>query len=1429
MSHQTEIEKRKYRNWVRGGLAYKYLKQGLEGFADDVVKQNHKRILKSINYIPGTICSRCSIGSIRPLHTSRTDSVGKITCRWGQHRCNCLHTKKEKCRLHICDYIMEEILKTHGSTPPTPNWANTDIQKWCTEPWEVAKCFINSPGYSDKTKAADIDISGILHVFINNTNLHSHLACSMTGKNNFIKVRESRNKLFHSATMEMEDGEVAECIDDIIEILDDRKQLKGRLDAQQAVNKLKQLKENKFVITTNNEVDVCKEALMFVSKTSDELKQTIEDGKREVKNVIDKDTTAARESIHEAVKEFDEHRAILYERVKHMETDVPKKVKKIKTDVSERVGKMEKVVNERVRKLEYDVSVLKSDISSMKERQASLENKVKELDSVRQIYRRRLDFVKEKQELQGELVKYYKRYYVKTSISPLKQQQDVINVKDVYVPPEMEIIEENQCADSNNSKQNMSKKKYVKGYHDIFQTHRQQNKKIYIIGEVGTGKSTFCKMMIENWCNAVTGENRKTICEGNITEQTNAIISDMNMANTRTRDDDVNQMEQYEFLFFIPLQYMPSLKSDVTVDMIKELTRDFTSDTDLIERIFQEDSRRCIIIADSLDEWTPPREIVRKPHISYGIPNGDRAKDATIITLSGPSAKGILNLKKSEVDIKIILTGISYKSLNLFIMQYFSLAKSTRKSYKDFMAILKSKQIKHVEKTPLLLQQLLWLYCNGKEIGKSVSETFCLILNAIFCWSDHKKEGHDSHASETGYDHKADSLPEVLQRFPRLGTNKRVLFRLGRIAYETYLSEKIKTTFGISYLIRKGLSKGDIKELTQFGLLNESNCYDPTLKDTRFAFTHFSYLEFFVALYFTLSYSTEQSASIPGKVNDRKRMVLKEFFGTCTSASDALQLSNVIKMVCGLSPILISDLSARITCIANQDEHILHLRKNMYQEIGWNDEIVLIQRLMVKCLKECGTDDKTIISLSDLYVDEFEPMPPLHRIKPEDVISLTINSKSVVDYLGFTTQCSELQYMHISHISFTEMPELTSLLQQVFVKQLTLNNVPSSLPNSGFLPVFISDLSKQNKLQILKMAYCKNLKISNLNTEQLEQVHIKCCTEILDFDISSKASRLTELHVESYTGDLVSLPSVLQQAPLRQLTLYDVKCSQRHKPDTPSIHNKLHYIDLSRQNNLQNLKFERCYDIVITALNTEKLEYVVVDNYNISDLQLLSKASKLIELHLETVNINIESLTRLLQQTSLRQLTLIQVSDVKCDMPVIDLSNQSHLQKLVLMECENITIAKLNTERLELLHFSPDVLDYSLVLDASRLSELFINSENFKINPFQYTKEVSKVVHSLHQLRKLKFWCINVDDNALTVIPEMKSLTDIELCTYNCITLETWGTFLDSLLTLEQSVMVNLHAENTYLYTLQVAKHPLFEVIIDRKRSLHFKRIDLYI
>ncbi|XP_060574832.1 uncharacterized protein LOC132732433 [Ruditapes philippinarum] len=1580
MSQESDVKKRKFRNWVRGGLAYKYLKQGLEGFADDVVKQDHKRIL-SANYTSGIICTRCIIGNLKPTHACIINSAGKNDCYWGQHKCNCLRTKKEVCRLHICDHIMEEVLKSHGSTPPTPNWANTDIQKWCTEPWEVAKCFINAPGYSDKTKAADIDISGILHVVINDTNFHSHLSCSMTGTNLFIKVRERRNKLFHSPTMEIEDTELAECIDDVIEILEDPKELKGIPEARQAVNKLKQLKQSDFVITTHNEVEVCREALASVNLKSEEIEQAIQDAKnfisdeqkemvkclqhatskqkQEFQDVSDQAKETIQKGLLEAIKVFDRHSEILYERVKKLETGVSGRVEKLETDVSERVGILETDVSERVGKLETDVL-------SLQERVSSLEGKKKkELDGVHQMYMRRYDYVKRKQELQDNLVRNYQKYYVNTSLSPLKQEEDSTNVIDVYVPPEIEVIEVYQSV---NIDKDRTKKIHEIGYHENVQTKGQRYKKIYILGDVGTGKTTFCKMMIENWCDAVTGVTKKS-------KRTETLSCGIK--------DDVIQVGHYEFLFFIQLQYMSAFKSDATVDMIKELTKDLTLNTELIDRIFQEESERCLIIVDSLDEWRPSKISLHIPHVSYGIPNGDRAQDATVITLSRPSAKGILNLKKSEIDLKLQLVGIPRNSLKSFIERYISESTGTNKSCNEFMSVCTSKHIDHVEKTPLLLQQLLWLYCNGIELGNSVSETYCHIFNTMYGWSDHKKKGHDNDASQFQEDCKTIHLPAILQRFPRLKKNNHVLFRLGRIAYETITSD-IEATCGLTCRIKKDLSDSVIDELTQFGILNESTCYDRTLEDTQLAFIHISYLEFFAALYVTTSYNMEQTASV--KQSPREVLVLDELFGICKSASDVLQLSNVIKMICGLSPVIVTDLSKQISCIVNKDKHILHLRQNRFIK-RCDDEINLIQNLMLDCLKECGSDDKTMISLSNLDLVDFINFP-LQSINPGDVISLTLGFNPAVKIvLEYITNCINMQYMHVSDAN------------------------PFQLDNPENCSVI--NLSKHKQLRVLKLSHCNNFKMSALNTEQLEQVHIKECPDVLELNLLSNASTLTELCLENFSCDLTSLSSVLQQVQLRQLTLYHVRCNKGkhhnidlsghkhlktlrlvecpdiivtgintdkleqvyihkyfHALDMNLLHNasksmelyiKGHAgssnkaiqksllqqttleltnndvkgykeehidIDLSRQNHLQKLKFVKCPNLIITGLNTEKLEQICIEEIegcffsDIRNLYLQPVTSKLTELHLKKVTVNVASLVLIIQQAPLRQLTLIHVSDdqaldghvhvmyltkqnqlrelmVKhcgqiqisninneqlvhvyindssldfylsvppsttsklieihlekltcnkaslisllqqttlrelilthvcvhqCDdegfmhVTHVDLSKHSRLQILNLSYCKNIRISGLNTENLESIHISAGILDFDLLSNASRLTELILQ-DNY-VGRFQYSRQVGNVVHTLHQLRNLTLLNVDVEDNALTVTPEM-SVTHIKLDNA-LMSMDTWRSFVDSLLTLGQfvevvTVHINEGVKELYDYILT---HPTFVVICESKLRL---------
>ncbi|XP_060584309.1 uncharacterized protein CXorf38-like [Ruditapes philippinarum] len=255
MAHQLQLEKEKYRQWVKAGLGLGYLKEGLVPFCNDIADQQHKDILQNIRStksLPSTVtCGNCRVETLKPDH--KPVPAGNKVCPLGQVKCSCCFKGKSACPNNICGAIYDYIVQHHASSPPSPNWKNTDAQHWVTDPWSICKCFINARGYEQKQSAGETDCTGLLHLMINNQYFHSHIGCNVTGTNNlFSKVRHYRNTIFHSSSMELEESEADTYLDDIIAVLQDGKELLQRSDAQIAVKKLQDLKNKDFIITTES-------------------------------------------------------------------------------------------------------------------------------------------------------------------------------------------------------------------------------------------------------------------------------------------------------------------------------------------------------------------------------------------------------------------------------------------------------------------------------------------------------------------------------------------------------------------------------------------------------------------------------------------------------------------------------------------------------------------------------------------------------------------------------------------------------------------------------------------------------------------------------------------------------------------------------------------------------------------------------------------------------------------------------------------------------------------------------------------------------------------------------------------------------------------------------------------------------------------------
>ncbi|XP_060597706.1 uncharacterized protein LOC132751543 [Ruditapes philippinarum] len=275
IAHGTHLKNNKYRQWVKAGLGLGYLKEGLVQFCADIGEQQHKDIINQIQATktpkPNVPCGVCQITTLQPDHLQ----ISKGKCPFNQDKCNCCYPKqKNPCPNNVCGAIYDNILQNHASHPPAPFWKNSDARHWSVDPWSICKCFINAPGYNDKTSADNTDCAGLLHVIINNKYFHNHIGCNVTVHNNlFSKVRQYRNKIFHSSSMELEERVANSYIDDMIAVLQDGKELVHHHAAQQALGKLQDLKKEDFIITTESFEEILtqiKEEMTKVLKSTED-------------------------------------------------------------------------------------------------------------------------------------------------------------------------------------------------------------------------------------------------------------------------------------------------------------------------------------------------------------------------------------------------------------------------------------------------------------------------------------------------------------------------------------------------------------------------------------------------------------------------------------------------------------------------------------------------------------------------------------------------------------------------------------------------------------------------------------------------------------------------------------------------------------------------------------------------------------------------------------------------------------------------------------------------------------------------------------------------------------------------------------------------------------------------------------------------------
>ena len=169
----------------------------------------------------------------------------------------------------------------------------------------------------------------------------------------------------------------------------------------------------------------------------------------------------------------------------------------------------------------------------------------------------------------------------------------------------------------------------VKSPSELFSKERKPVKNVFMLGQPGYGKTTFCLHLLKLWCVA------KTILEKSRLSLWQA------------------GMLVFDFVFYISLRHVESCRSSV-VDMICEdvFERD-DGHKDVIRHVLSNAKYRCLVVVDGLDEWVIAPDAQTKLR-EKGLPNTrGLSVNCTVLFASRHWKVDLIHPKYSKIDIVV--------------------------------------------------------------------------------------------------------------------------------------------------------------------------------------------------------------------------------------------------------------------------------------------------------------------------------------------------------------------------------------------------------------------------------------------------------------------------------------------------------------------------------------------------------------------------------------------------------------------------------------------------------------------------------------------------------------------------------------------------------------------------------------------------------
>lgn len=542
-SLEKRLQNPDYKTWVKAGVCLGFVKTGLEQFADEKSRLFHKGILNQLqstgNPSSQNVCSQAKV------------LKGKTTCCY-----NC------QCYVDEIDRQNNYCFKFQPG-----NWSNSDTQLWPKDPWEMAKVFMNPGQKAAQRSPFDTDLSGILN-FIDHCSIAKG---DIVNTFNISKVRDGRNSVMHSASMTLAHSDFIKFTDAMIDLLEDPGALGKMADAQQAVKNIQAVRLADFHISKEAEFKVLtqksealqlklkllqKEVLKIRTETAiigletkkntkdlKELEQTNDENVSQLKHQIEAmqvhedEVCASLVSLKKKIeedKDLREEMQIQVEDIENSLIEIKPKLKETIQDISLIRDRLDALENQSKFQKEQG-TILMSRQATLEDRESVIEEQVHELQTASSMLGSISwkEYSQEVEKLQEYLVEEYKRIGFEISLSPIYEglNNDVMRVSIDELYTDLTIVK-------------LEKKEEValRSYKEIFCTKGKKNRTIFVKGEAGVRKSTWCMQLLYIW-SKLHDKNYHYDYTRDISNSSNSVTTDIEEA-----------LSLFDLLIFVPLR-----------------------------------------------------------------------------------------------------------------------------------------------------------------------------------------------------------------------------------------------------------------------------------------------------------------------------------------------------------------------------------------------------------------------------------------------------------------------------------------------------------------------------------------------------------------------------------------------------------------------------------------------------------------------------------------------------------------------------------------------------------------------------------------------------------------------------------------------------------------------------------------------------------